>query len=144
MNFINKKSLLYCIEVANPVSVSFYKKVFLTNFNLKRKKLKKDTCNTCDKLHIELQYCNDRERKEVIELKHKTHIMEADDAQKMRKEDMKNAEKDPDLETFCFDLEKTLPLPRIPINIVYYKRQLCIYNLGIHSGKGNKGHVMFG
>lgn len=38
--------------------------------------------------------------------------MEADDAQKMRKEDMKNAEKDPDLETFCFDLGKTLPLPR--------------------------------
>lgn len=66
--------------------------------------------------------------------------MEADDAQKMRKENMTNAEKDPDLETFCFDLEKTLPLPRIPTNIVYYKRQLCIYNLGIHSGKDNKGH----
>lgn len=32
---------LYKHEVANPVSVSFYKKVFLTNFNLKRKKLKK-------------------------------------------------------------------------------------------------------
>lgn len=53
---------------------------------------------------------------------------------------MKNAEKDPDLETICFDLEKTLPLPRIPTNIVYYKRQLCIYNLGIHSGKDNKRH----
>lgn len=66
--------------------------------------------------------------------------MEADEAQKLRKEDMKIAEKDPDLETFCFDLEKTLPLTRIPTNIVYCKHQLCIYNLGIHSGKDNKGH----
>ncbi|CAG9837583.1 unnamed protein product [Diabrotica balteata] len=46
----------------------------------------------------------------------------------------------PEMETFCFDLKKkTLPLPRIPTNIVYYKRQLRIYNLGIHSGKDNKG-----
>lgn len=68
--------------------------------------------------------------------------MEADDAQIMRKEDMKNAEKDPDLETFCFNLEKTLPLPRIPTNIVYYKRQLCIYNLDILSVKITKGILL--
>lgn len=30
------------------VSEATYKKVFYTNFNLRRKKLKKHTCNTCD------------------------------------------------------------------------------------------------
>lgn len=44
------------------------------------------------------------------------------------------------LQTLCFDLEKTLPLPRIPTNIVFYKRLLWVYNLGIHTGKENDAH----
>lgn len=53
------------------------------------------------------------------------------------KEDLKRANTDEELEVLTFDMEKTLPLPRIPTNIVFYKRQLWLYNLGIHSGKGN-------
>lgn len=37
----------------------------------------------------------------------------------------------------CFDMEKALPLPRIPTNV---KRQLWLYNLGVHTVKKNKGH----
>lgn len=42
-------------------------------------------------------------------------------------------------ECLTFDLEKTLLLPRIPTNIIFYKRQLWVYNLGIYSGKQAKG-----
>lgn len=35
---------------------------------------------------------------------------------------------------------KTLPLPRVPTNVVFYKRQLWVYNCGIHSGTTNKGY----
>ena len=42
-------------------------------------------------------------------------------------------------ECLTFDLEKTLPLPRIPTNIVFYKRQLWVYNCGIHNGKQDQG-----
>lgn len=33
-----------------------------------------------------------------------------------------------------YDMEKVLGLPKIPTNIVYYKRQLSIYNEGIYKG----------
>lgn len=39
-----------------------------------------------------------------------------------------------------FDLEKTLPLTRIPTNIVFYKIQLWLYTCGVRSGKTLKGH----
>ena len=35
-----------------------------------------------------------------------------------------------------FDLEKTLPLPRIPTNIVFYKKT----TLGIHTGSKDEAH----
>lgn len=52
---------------------------------------------------------------------------------------MKTAKDIENKETLSFDLQKTLPLPRIPTNIVYYKRQIMKYNLGIHSGQTDKG-----
>lgn len=36
--------------------------------------------------------------------------------------------------------KKTLPLPRIPTNIIFYKRQLWIYNAGVHTGKKGQGY----
>jgi len=37
-------------------------------------------------------------------------------------------------------LPKVLSLPKISTNVIYYKRQLNLYNLGIHNGKGRKGY----
>lgn len=53
---------------------------------------------------------------------------------------MKLAQEDSSVETMTFDLQKTLPLPRIPTNVVFYKRQLWLYNLGIHSGSNDQAH----
>lgn len=44
------------------------------------------------------------------------------------------------IECLTFDLEKTLPLPRIPTNVAFYKRQLWLYNSGIHSASNDIGH----
>ncbi|CAH1646168.1 unnamed protein product [Spodoptera littoralis] len=54
--------------------------------------------------------------------------------------DMELAKNNPTVETLTFDLQKTLPLPRIPTNIVFYKRQLWVYNLGIHTGSKDEAH----
>lgn len=40
-------------------------------------------------------------------------------------------------------MEKILPLPRIPTGVIFYKRQLWLYNLGIHTAKKNKGHCCY-
>lgn len=44
------------------------------------------------------------------------------------KEDFEQAKTREEAECLTYDLEKTLPLPRIPTNIVFYKRQLWVYN----------------
>lgn len=43
------------------------------------------------------------------------------------------------LETLTVDLENTHCLPRSPTSIVFYKRQLHLHNLGIRSGRDEKG-----
>lgn len=56
------------------------------------------------------------------------------------KEDMKYASTTEKVECLTFDMEKTLPLPRVPTNVVFYKRLLWVYNCDIHSGTTNKGY----
>lgn len=70
-----------------------------------------------------------------LKLKHKDHVLRAEAARDMMYEDLRYAASNKDCETLTFDLLKSLPLPRIPTNIVYYKRQLQFYNLRIYSGK---------
>ena len=55
-------------------------------------------------------------------------------------DDLHRAHVDPKIECITYDLQKILLLPRIPTNIVYYKRQLSMFNLGIHCGSKNKGY----
>lgn len=45
---------------------------------------------------------------------------------------------DPTFECITFDMEKTLPLSRIPTSVVFYKRQLSFYNCGIHVSSSNQ------
>lgn len=130
---------LYKEENENIVSLSSYRKIFLTEFNLKTKALKKDTCNRCDTLKAKLQSTNDNEELQRLNEEKNIHLLEAENARKQMEADLKGAHENDDLETLTFDMEKTLPLPRLSTNIIFYKRQLWLYNCGIHSGKNNKG-----
>jgi hypothetical protein len=131
---------LYKEEVDNPVSQSKYNSIFYSEFNLKRKPLKKDTCSKCDSFKARLQSTNNEEEIKEISENHQAHLELAEEARLKFKNDLQDSEKNDLQETLSFDLQKTLPLPRLPTNIVYYKRQIMLYNLGIHSGKTNQGH----
>lgn len=76
----------------------------------------------------------------MVENAHREHLQKAKLLQNQLKSDMQLAREDPSTETITFDLQKTLPLPRIPTNVVFYKRQLWVYNLGIHSGSNDQAH----
>lgn len=130
---------LYCDETENPVSQTLYKKIFYSKFNLKRKPLKKDTCNVCDTLVNQKQNETTVALRDEAEKKHKAHLELAEFARNKMKEQFEGAKTDDTTECLSFDLEKTLPLPRIPTNIVFYKRQLWFYNCGIHNSI-NKGY----
>lgn len=128
-------------DVQNPVKLSVFKKVFYDNFDLTRKKLKKDICLTCDTLHQEIKNeNNDKKKKLMLQEKLNLHWLKAEEARNLLKEDINRSKIQPQLEVLTYDLEKTLPLPRLPTNIIFYKRQLWLYNCGIHTGKKNEGH----
>lgn len=137
---ISKMYEMYSKEFENPVSITKYKNIFYSNFNLRTKTLKKDTCNICDSLKMQIDNEKIDEKKQELTEKHRKHIKEAENAQHLRREDFKTAKERNEYECLTFDLEKTLPLPRIPTNIVFYKRQLWVYNAGVHSGSENRGY----
>lgn len=137
---VQKMYEVYCSEENSPVSLASYKRIFYGRFNLKVKAIKKDTCNLCDSLKAQIGNEKDLTKTEDLKAKHNEHIELAGEAQRLRREDFEKAKGNDEYECLTFDLQKTLPLPRIPTNIVFYKRQLWVYNAGIHSGKEDRGY----
>lgn len=122
------------------VSFEYLKKVFFTKFNLRCKSLKKDTCNKCDKFQMRICDAKSADEKEKVEAEKIQHLGMAEKLRQQMKRDFEQAQNSPLVECLTFDLEKTLPLPRIPTNIAFYKRQLWFYNSGIHSASNDTGH----
>lgn len=136
-----------------PVSESIYRKIFKTEFNLKFQLPKKDTCTKCDAYQTQLNGLQSKLQKgaeaaerqaqiESLECQRNTHQEYAQMARNSLKADRILA-KQSDSNTFVitFDLQSTLPTPRLSCNIVYYKRQLMVYNLGIHQCNTETGHM---
>ena len=113
--------------------------MFYTNFNLRFKRVKKNTCKKCDKLTVSAASA-EGEQKTLLQEEHNMHMQSAEAAKKQMDEDLNKASIETTVETLTYDLQKVLSLPRIPTNIVYYKRQLSLFNCGIHSGSNNKGY----
>nr|CAH7745833.1 unnamed protein product [Callosobruchus chinensis] len=129
------------IEENNPkVSFQFFKNIFYTNFNLRRKPPIKDTCNKCDMYSAQLKNLQNGSQIQVLNDEHDHHLESAQLARNQMKKDLKEASTNPLLETLSYDMEKVLGLPKLPTNIVYCKRQLNIYNEGIHSGSNNTAY----
>ncbi|KAL4713786.1 hypothetical protein ACJJTC_012303 [Scirpophaga incertulas] len=123
---------LYKEKTPNPVSFSRFRLSFYKDFNLRFKKPQKDTCLRCD-----LYKAN---KTSATEKQHQDHLDHAYKLRDQMKKDLTAAKTDPSIETLTFDLEKTHCLPRLPTSVVYYKRQLNLHNLGIHSGSDGKGY----
>ena len=98
-------------------------------------------CSTCDSLKSQLDSATNEEIKQNLRQEHEEHLILVEKVREEFDKDLKCAEKEGDKETLTFNLQKTLPLLRIPKNIVYYKRQIMMYNCGVHSGKTTKGHL---
>ncbi|XP_050504305.1 uncharacterized protein LOC126883102 [Diabrotica virgifera virgifera] len=126
------------LEENNPkVSFQSYQNIFCMHFNLKRKPPIKDTCNSCDMYFAKIKNTQDENEKKTLNELHDNHLKKAEDARNQMQIDFKEATTNHTLETLSYDMEKVLGLPKLSTNIVYYKRQLGIYNEGIHSASTN-------
>ena len=94
------------------------------------KSTKKDTCKTCDNLHMRIQCEEDDEAKNILVQQQTEHHIKAQNARLHLNKDALMASDDTYVVTF--DLEKTLPLPKLSTGVCFYKRQMWLYNMGIH------------
>lgn len=129
---------LYKKEADSPASQSYYEDIFRHQFNLRFKKPKKDTCLKCDIFAVQRKTLVGSALKAAEET-HDDHLLEANTLSTQMRNDLEAAKSDDSLETLTYDMQKTLPIPKLSTSIAYYKRQLNLYNLGIHSGSTGRG-----
>jgi len=114
-------------EHETPVSSSMYRNIFVSDFNLGFGSPKTDTCSRCEAVGDELKLKEHKER--------------ADRAFEVQRIDRQKAADGKKI-TIAFDMEKTLPLPKLTVGDAFYLRQLWLYNLGVHviSNKVDNAH----
>lgn len=67
------------------------------------------------------------------------HLCKAEAAREALKADRESASEDKNVSTF--DLQKALPFPKLSTSVAYYKRNLYVYNFGIHSFNNATGYM---
>ena len=102
---------------------------------------KTDTCKTCDAYKIQTDAEKDEAALVQLHGKWELHLRKAERAYQQLKEDSALSRSDPNTMAVTFDLQQSLPTPVLTTNIVYYKRQLWTYNLGVHNCRSDSGHM---
>ena len=106
----------WCVaeNIAVPVSERQYTEIFETHFNYGFGSPKSDTCSKCALPD------------------HDAHKLQADKAFEQETKDKNFAKHNENVFFITFDLQKTLPLPKLSTGVAFYLRQLWLYNLGVH------------
>ena len=99
--------------------------IFHQDFNLSFGNPRSDICGTCKQLVHQIKSSLNTEEKEA---EHELHLRKAAVFQDALKE-----KADDRVLKICFDFQKNLALPITNLGEEYYKRQLYIYNLGMHN-----------
>lgn len=123
-----------------PVKESKYRHIFNTEYNLHFKAPHKDTCTRCDTFAAKVKVEEDPEEKKKLECEHEVHLRKAEKARASLKSDTALSGKDGTY-VFTFDLEKALAFPRLTTSVAYYKRNMYVYNLGIHAPQSHDGFM---
>ena len=109
-------------------SVSVYRKVFCTEFNLSFYRPKKDQCNAC-----EIFKNRTADEKEQLKESHENHMKQKQVAQDEKKKDReKMTNSSGTTITATFDLQSVLQLPSGSASLLYYKRKLILHNCTVY------------
>jgi len=115
------------VDNRRAVSGSMYRYIF-NDFNLGFGSPRSDTCSRCETLT------------QSDELKlHKLKAEAAFEQQRLDRADARTGQS----VYITFDMEKTLPLPKLSVGEAFYLRQLWLYNTGIHLVHKKRQHAYF-
>ena len=114
------------------VKESFFRFIFNTCYNITFEPPATDRCNTCERLENEIQVSkskDDVQATEDLEAAYQSHKELARIAQNLLKEDEALGENSgAGRRVISIDLQQTLPVPKLPVNVAYYKRKMWLYN----------------
>lgn len=135
------------------ITYSFYRAYFVDNFNYRFGRPQIDVCSKCEELTAKLKsphICESAKRDAQRE--YDVHQRRSKGFYRCLQEVAQRCTKDNNVVGLAFDYMQNLPLPNIPVQEVFYMRQLwvnvfCIHNLKTnncviymyHEGQGNKG-----
>ena len=128
-----------CDSGRQPVKVWAYRNIFNTHFNLCFHVPRKDTCKKCDMYKAQAGVETTTEKRRQLEMEHELHLRKADAVRQCLKNESKKCNGSPIQESFTFDLQKVLSVPRLTTSEAYYCRQVSVYNLGIHNLSTGEG-----
>ncbi|XP_064639792.1 uncharacterized protein LOC135495259 [Lineus longissimus] len=129
--------LEYCKEknINNPVKESLYRKIFVTEFNLRCYVPKKDQCSVCNAYNTATG-----DDKDELRPNWEAHKKREADSVTEKKEDKRKAKESDDYHAVSFDLEAVLTTPFAGDAQIYYKRKLAVYNFTIYNQATTAGH----
>jgi hypothetical protein len=110
-----------------PVSSFMYRQIFCEDFNLGFGSPRSDVCSRCETMQDELL------------TRHKENASIAFDVQRLDRIAARNGESI----YITFDLQKTLPLPKLAVGEAFYLRRLWLYNVGVHLVSGGLEGAFF-
>lgn len=130
----SQKYLPWCTE-NNVLAISEdkYRRLFRYSYDIGFKLPKSDaTCETCDKLNIEIVECDieDDIKKETLTANKELHLKHAECMQSSLVKEVAKAKETENIDVICFDLHQTFPTPLLSVDQAFYLRKSWTYNLG--------------
>lgn len=101
--------------------------------------MKSDTCKTGDRLQMRISTCDNEQEKLELKEERENHWTTAENLTKQMNDDYLRASSDVKIQVITFDLQKTFSIPKAPTNILYYLKNLNLFNLGVHDAKTDRG-----
>jgi len=134
---------MFCEKYQVKVSQTTYWRVYKDNFNYRFGRPQVDTCCLCEELNLKIKspHLNDVAKRAAVAelLVHKRKGKKFYAALKHEQSD--DGKKESNVLALSFDFMKTISLPKLPIQELYYMRQLSVNIFGITNIKERKTDI---
>jgi hypothetical protein len=119
----------------------FYLKYFNENYALKFGRPQVDVCSECERVGAKLKDKNLNDNaKRIVAAELMVHKRRAKKFYTKLKQIKQLCSERADVAAITFDYIQNLPLPHIPVQEIFYFRQLWVYAFEVHNIKDNTGH----